>query len=636
MHGGQQLDTDPSWLKAMKNASAKHHIDRLTALKMLTQAELEEAIARIDGSWMERMAKDAYLYALYSAQTNIGLGFNAPNIEMVIRSAKKPWTPDGMEFVERKAVNNAKLVQKVQRELTQAAITGEAYTSIAERVTKSIALTQYEAERIIRTESAHIETEASIQAYKDCSIDRYQVLASLDRKTCEICAEMDLTIWKVSEKVDGLNVPPFHPNCRCTTIAYFDDPELQATRAAKNADGRTVFVDGDMSYNDWAAKFDPDDNESGLEIITFKPAKTLEEAQEYAQKYIASYFMDKTFKGVADFKGVSLDHANEINKALTEVFERFPEMDKLSGIKTVSPTSAKGKKAFKDGADALFSYDPIQHGIYINKEVLKNTDSFDAYLRRSQEAWDIVMKNIDKLSGPQKDLAERYAMAGRDLVSGNSVKGLFTHELGHHVQWTMLDSKTTNDIGSRMKQFAPKLSGYAQASGSEYFAESFVAYMRGEKQLLDPEYVRYLNGASKKSKLIVLSSDLQMVAKPISFTASDNHAIIATSKQLGKKLGKHCKDYGLDPSNSDSREWLTNHIQDIIQNHTAKYEGSFMGQGSIGSTGVNNRGKVLFYELGGDIVVVSGDDKRFVSLLKGGINNTSVKKARDDFFRGKR
>ena len=110
-------------------------------------------------------------------------------------------------------------------------------------------------------------------------------------------------------------------------------------------------------------------SKNSVKTPMFKGAETIEDAQEYAKKYCESKFMDRTFKGEVDFSGITLDHANEINKALTNVYEQFPELERLSGIKTVSPSSREGKKAFKGGADTLFSYDPIQGGIYINTPI---------------------------------------------------------------------------------------------------------------------------------------------------------------------------------------------------------------------------------------------------------------------------
>lgn len=349
---GEELDEDPSWLKAMKNASAKHHITRLDALKMTAQAELEEAIAKIDGTWMEDAAKKAYLYSLYSTQLSLGVAFNAPNIDMVVRAARKPWTPDGMEFVERKAVNNAKLVQKVQRELTQAAITGEKYEVLAERLSKDFALTQYESMRIIRTESTHLETEASMQAYKDCSIDRYQNLVTLDEKTCEVCAEMDLTIWKVADRLDGYNAPPFHPNCRCTTIPYFDDPELATTRAARNAAGKTIFVDDSMSYEEWydeyaAPDFSNYDITEGGKYKLLPRNMSKEEYADYIQPFIEAQFISPD-----NPKGMTLREYKQIWNKKYGYIQASPSYQEINnvwrGVKNSKPLSKEQKRTAKD------------------------------------------------------------------------------------------------------------------------------------------------------------------------------------------------------------------------------------------------------------------------------------------------
>lgn len=225
---------------------------------------------------------------------------------------------------------------------------------------------------------------------------------------------------------------------------------------------------------------------------SFVPAKTVQEAQEYAGKFIEQRLGDKTFKGAADFKGISVEHANDINRALTDVFEQY-DFPKISGIKSIDPTSAKGKKIFSS-ADAVMAYSPVEHGVYINKNVLKNPEALAAYNKQAQEAWDTVMKNMDNLTGAQREIAMRYKQAGRSLVGDGSAHDYFVHEMGHHIQWEAFDAKTNNAIGSRMSEYAGKISGYATASKSEYFAESFAAFKKGEFDKLDPEFVSFMRG----------------------------------------------------------------------------------------------------------------------------------------------
>lgn len=226
-------------------------------------------------------------------------------------------------------------------------------------------------------------------------------------------------------------------------------------------------------------------------IDTFTPAKTIDEAEQYAQQFIGSGY-SKTFKNVVSYQGISVENANQINRALKEIYEKI-DMPKINGIKVISPTSKQGKKAFPDGGNAVFSYSPVEHGIFINKNVLKSEKAFAAYREESEKAWGYVMDNIDKLSGEQKDLAYRYKAAGRSLVD-DSIGGMFRHEMGHHAQWELLDAKTNNAIGSNMSKYAGKISGYAGASKGEYFAESFSAYMKGEIEKIDPEFVKFLDG----------------------------------------------------------------------------------------------------------------------------------------------
>lgn len=93
------------------------------------------------------------------------------------------------------------------------------------------------------------------------------------------------------------------------------------------------------------------------------------------------------------------------------------------------------------------------------------------------------------------------------------------------------------------------------------------------------------------------------------------------SRQLGKKLGKHTGDFGLDPSDAAHRSRIYDLINDIGRNPERSVPGTFRGQGPGGA-----RGPVEFRIKGCDVVVTTPDGE-FVTILKDGINNPSVVEA---------
>ena len=213
--------------------------------------------------------------------------------------------------------------------------------------------------------------------------------------------------------------------------------------------------------------------------VDFMPAKSIEEAEEFAQQYCQKLGIDRTFGGKVSFKGISLDNANEINKALKQVMETV-DVPKISGIKPISGSSKTGQKVFSS-SDAIAAYDPVSKGIYLNTDVLKNAKAFAEYQKKAQAAWDKVMANLDKLSPAQREIAERYKKSGRELVD-DSIKGCIIHELGHHVQWAKMPASLVNSL-NKIAEHSVKISGYAGTTKSEYIAESFVSWMKGEKKI---------------------------------------------------------------------------------------------------------------------------------------------------------
>ena len=83
--------------------------------------------------------------------------------------------------------------------------------------------------------------------------------------------------------------------------------------------------------------------------------------------------------------------------------------------------------------------------------------------------------------------------------------------------------------------------------------------------------------------------------------------------QFGPKVGKHARDYGLDPANPADRAWMRGHIEEIAEHPEEVRQGPWNPQGGGSSD-------YIFYRSGNDVVVAKNDGT-FVTILKDGINN---------------
>lgn len=112
------------------------------------------------------------------------------------------------------------------------------------------------ARRLAVTESARVYSEAQKGNYDANGVEWFEVMTEL--KACQICQPFNRRIFKVSELVPALNAPPFHPNCRCTTVPHFlidlkrvgrDEEFLHADMNNKNQSSKYIAKDGEKMYN---------------------------------------------------------------------------------------------------------------------------------------------------------------------------------------------------------------------------------------------------------------------------------------------------------------------------------------------------------------------------------------------------
>ncbi len=118
------------------------------------------------------------------------------------------------------------------------------------------------------TEQAFFSSAAQRDCFKELDVEEYEIVATLDSHTSEICREMDGKHFPMSEWAVGVTAPPFHVLCRSTKVPYFDDDfGVPGERAARGADGKTYYVPADMKYKDWKKSFVGGGDKSELKIV---------------------------------------------------------------------------------------------------------------------------------------------------------------------------------------------------------------------------------------------------------------------------------------------------------------------------------------------------------------------------------
>lgn len=258
---GKENGMNQMWMKELENASAKFHISRLEALNISLEQSLQELYLKeekIVDSTLSDVYKEGYYRTMFELQKGFSIGFDVAKVNnnYVAKVLAKPWAPDKYNFSERIWQSKTKLINTVHDEISQSLLLGEDPRKAIGSISRKMETSRFNAGRLVMTEEAYFSSLAQGECFKELDIEKYEVLATLDDRTSEICQSMDGKIFEMKDYQAGVTAPPFHVFCRSTTIPHFDkDYDLKGERAARNEDSKTYYVPGDMRYSDWKATF---------------------------------------------------------------------------------------------------------------------------------------------------------------------------------------------------------------------------------------------------------------------------------------------------------------------------------------------------------------------------------------------
>ncbi|MDD3340316.1 MAG: minor capsid protein [Lachnospiraceae bacterium] len=96
-----------------------------------------------------------------------------------------------------------------------------------------------------------ISTIKNVDSYINSGIEKYQFLSILDADTCPVCGKLDGKIFKLKDLKIGVNCPPMHDGCRCTTtISPLYSCET-SMRFARDRNNKGIMVPASMTWNEW-------------------------------------------------------------------------------------------------------------------------------------------------------------------------------------------------------------------------------------------------------------------------------------------------------------------------------------------------------------------------------------------------
>lgn len=446
---------------------------------------------------------------------------------------------DNPDLLPRKAAVNVPKDQlwnkkHINSAVTQGILQGEAIDKISQRLAATVTdMSHTSAIRNARTMTTSAQNGGRIDSYKRAESMGIKILqqwmAALDSRTRHEHRQLDGQKRKVGEafEVEGKKIffpgdpaadPALVYNCRCTLVGEVEGIDYNLSDVSQR-DNKL----GDMTYEEWkeekrkqdnaeppAPKPEPkpkaEDKPAEAEVPApavdepipqreeFKPASTIEEAEQFIMQYM-DFDQFGALREVS-YKGIDLDAANEINATISRLYNEF-NVDKFGGI--VVP--AKNTKLGKAIDEAVAGYMPMRNSFVLNKSALKSVKIAEKGFAEENKLMKDMLEHpekydFNKLSKAARTVIENSKISGRGTVPDNITEAL-THEFGHALEKQVKKHELWDKVEKDMQTYAPKISGYATTQKGEYIAESFASWQKGEKSA-DPNLIKIFESLRRK------------------------------------------------------------------------------------------------------------------------------------------
>ena len=185
------------------------------------QAQVDKKLKDLNERQMRKLTKafrEQYK-EIYNSIAVKGLSaYSTIDDEVIAQVINQIWVADGKSWSQRIWENSTLLKQTLNEELIHCVVSGRPPSYLKKVLMNRFNVSFGRADALVRTELAHIQTQAAQKRYQDYGIQQVEILADKDERQCEHCGKLHKTRYGINDKLPI----PAHPKCRCCVVPVID------------------------------------------------------------------------------------------------------------------------------------------------------------------------------------------------------------------------------------------------------------------------------------------------------------------------------------------------------------------------------------------------------------------------------
>lgn len=194
-----------------------YKLDKYWRLQGQMRKELEK-LGHRKAALMSKAFETNYFEVYYSYALRGKEAYSTLDISAVQQMINSIWCADGKTWSSRIWTDTAKLQEALNNALIECVAAGKKTSDLKKLLQDQFGVSYNRADALVRTEMAHIQTQAAQQRYKDYGIKRVEVFVDEDERTCPICAKHEGEKYNINDTMPV----PFHPRCRCCMVPVIE------------------------------------------------------------------------------------------------------------------------------------------------------------------------------------------------------------------------------------------------------------------------------------------------------------------------------------------------------------------------------------------------------------------------------